>query len=120
MMHTMYKLWYILIYSEHWVWKDLLSTRRLCEITRSTVDQPARLGRFLPQWFNLHNLRNVADSEMLEGTQMTENEISVSHTPTGYKEKKLGNRTVSISARDYLYRELVSGTRLSTYVFWLT
>ncbi len=68
-MFTSYKLWYIFIYLKHWV-KGHTSKRMVrLDNVGAPVNQPHRLGGPIPERFNLHRLRNMAPSKMLEGAQ---------------------------------------------------
>lgn len=66
------------------------------------VNQSYRLGRPVPERFNLHRLRSVASSKMLEGTQNPLTGSSQMPNPapccTGHKAKDMGGRTAGISA----------------------
>jgi hypothetical protein len=69
-MFTAYKLWFIFIDLRHWVmsyysWKHMIRPDNVSAL----VNQSYRLGRPVPERVNLHRLRSVAPSKMLEGTQ---------------------------------------------------
>jgi hypothetical protein len=67
-MFTAYKLWYVFLDLKHWVmscpWKHMI---RLDNVS-TLVNQSYCLGRPVPERPNLHRLRSIASSKMLEGT----------------------------------------------------
>ena len=66
-MFTAYKLWYIFIYQKHWVMSR--HSKRIVHLDNvgELVNQSHRLGGPVPERLNLHRLRSIAPSKMLEG-----------------------------------------------------
>ena len=68
-MFTTYKLWYIFMYLKHWVMSCPWNYMVRLDNVSVLVNESYCLGGPVLERSDLHRLRNVTSSKMLEGTQ---------------------------------------------------